>query len=156
MSAFLKISSTFFNYRSAANVILSLSQFVSGVDQFRAVSLISLVPRGAVIIPLSRIRGVSGLLDHAAVGLHAEGHYWAPGPKLHFLKMAFVPKVHFYNNITHTCQKCTEVLIIHHSGSSGGWDERTKLRENVTLKFTSPTLPIMPTAVTIKLMKLGS
>ena len=43
-----------------------------------------------------------------------------------------------------------------HSGSSGGWEERTKLREKVTLKFTSPTLPIMPTAVTIKLMKLGS
>ena len=45
---------------------------------------------------------------------------------------------------------------IKHSGSSGGWEERTKLREKVTLKFTIPTLPIMPTAVTIKLIKLGS
>ena len=43
-----------------------------------------------------------------------------------------------------------------HSGSSGWWEERTKLREKVTLKFTSPTLPIMPTAFKIKLMKLGS
>ena len=43
-----------------------------------------------------------------------------------------------------------------HSGSSGGWEERTKLREIVTLKFTSPTLPIMPTALTIKVIKLGS
>ena len=42
-----------------------------------------------------------------------------------------------------------------HSGSSGGWEERTKLREKVTLKFTSPTLPIMPTALTITLIKLG-
>ena len=38
-----------------------------------------------------------------------------------------------------------------------GWvGVRTKLREKVTLNFTSPTLPIMPTAVTTKLTKLGS
>ena len=29
-----------------------------------------------------------------------------------------------------------------HSGSSVGWEERTKLREKVTWQFTSPTLPI--------------
>ena len=40
-----------------------------------------------------------------------------------------------------------------HIGSSGGWKERTKLREKVTLKFISFTLPIVPTYVTIKLRK---
>ena len=53
-------------------------------------------------------------------------------------------------------QLCAKVCVHCHSGSSGGLEERTKLREKVTLKLTSPTLPIMPTAVTIKLIKLGS
>ena len=43
-----------------------------------------------------------------------------------------------------------------HNVSSGGWAERTKLREKVTLKFINIALPIVPTAFTIKLMKLGS
>ena len=43
-----------------------------------------------------------------------------------------------------------------HSGSSGGWEERTKLREKVTLNLINNSLLIVPTAVTIKLMKLGS
>ena len=43
-----------------------------------------------------------------------------------------------------------------HSGLSGGWEERTKLREKITLKFINITLSIIPTAVTIKLMKLRS
>ena len=47
-------------------------------------------------------------------------------------------------------------LFASHSGSSGGWEERTKLREKVTLKFIGITLPIGPTAVTTKLIQLGS
>ena len=58
------------------------------------------------------------------------------------------------NSTTYTITYTTTTNI--HSGSSGGWEERTKLRDKVTLKFTSPTLPIMPIAVKIKLMKLGS
>ena len=45
---------------------------------------------------------------------------------------------------------------VYHSGVSGEWEERTMLREKVTLKFISITLPILPTAVTIKLIKLES
>ena len=46
------------------------------------------------------------------------------------------------------------VAGLRHSGLPCGWEERTKLREEVTSEFTSPTLPIMPPAVPIKLMKL--
>ena len=53
-------------------------------------------------------------------------------------------------------QDVTIEMRINHSGSSGGWEERTKLREKVILKFMNITLPIVPTAATIKLIKLGS
>ena len=43
-----------------------------------------------------------------------------------------------------------------HSGSSGGWEERSKLREKATMKFINITLPIVPATVKIKLIQLGS
>ena len=42
--------------------------------------------------------------------------------------------------------------VVHQVGGRRG----AKLREKVTLKFISITLPIVPTVVTIKLIKLGS
>ena len=39
-------------------------------------------------------------------------------------------------------------------GSSRGWEERNKLKEKAALKYINITLPIVPIAITIKLIEL--